>query len=107
MFTRTQNRFRPALDALEARDCLSGMSLLGGHTLLITGDSHANHVVIRQDDAANSLVVVVDDMAQAFRSDQVSTGPHRPPRRRRLAVVPAHQPDLPPRQDDFRRPGPG
>ena len=71
MFTRTKNRFRPTLDALEARECLSASAFLDGHTLHVVGTEGNDFVRILQYERTNQITIDGSSV-RAFDASRVS-----------------------------------
>ena len=66
MLTRTKNQFRPTLDVLEARECLSATAFLDGHTLHVIGTDAAETVDVYQTESQDKLSVFVDHVQLFF-----------------------------------------
>src|SRR5262245_36725379 len=77
-----KSSFRPRIEALEERTCLSatfpgpvgaGYYLTdNGHTLVIKGNDQANEVKLYQDDSRGGLVIFTGDTGQVFSSSAIT-----------------------------------
>src|SRR3954469_9754106 len=63
-----------AVNALEDRWCPSAVvtTASAGHTIVITGDANANHIVVTQNDATDKLKIVADGKTYNFTSSDVT-----------------------------------